>query len=113
PEYIHIAQENEAIRILGAWYGNNLTDEVAWPAQLEKIDKALSCWEQSNPTMDGRKKIVQMVIGGMTQYLAQVQGMPKNIEKRLNKRIRKFLWAEKQQSPINFETLLASRDEGG
>ncbi|KAF5366092.1 hypothetical protein D9757_012703 [Collybiopsis confluens] len=113
PEYIHIAAEDEAIRILGAWYGNNLMEDTAWPNQLEKINAALSTWEKSNPTMDGRKKIVQMVIGGMTQYLTQVQGMPKSVEKKLNKRIRSFLWAEKRQSPVNFETLLASKDEGG
>ncbi|KAF5343264.1 hypothetical protein D9757_015526 [Collybiopsis confluens] len=113
PHYIHIAAEDEAIRILGAWYGNNLTEETAWPNQIEKIDRALSTWERSNPTMDGRKMIAQMVIGGMTQYLSQVQGMPKNVERKLNKRIRTFLWAEKKQSPINFEILLANKDEGG
>jgi hypothetical protein len=35
--------------------------------------------------MDGRRKIIQMVIGGMTQYLTEVQGMPKNGEKLLQK----------------------------
>lgn len=63
--------------------------------------------------MDGCKKIIQMIVGGMTQYLTQVQGMPKDIEKKLKKRIRQFLWAEKKLSPINFETLLASKNEGG
>ncbi|KAF9269406.1 hypothetical protein L218DRAFT_983309 [Marasmius fiardii PR-910] len=36
--------------------------------------------------MDSRKKIVQMIVGGMTQYLTQVQGIPKNVEKLLSKR---------------------------
>ncbi|KAE9382992.1 hypothetical protein BT96DRAFT_961116 [Gymnopus androsaceus JB14] len=99
PEHIHIAMEDEAIRTLGAWYGHNLHDGVVWANQLEKIDESLENWNKSNPTMDGRKKIIQMVIGGMSQYLTQVQGMPKSVEKKLKKRIRQFLWAEKKISP--------------
>ncbi|KAG7451420.1 uncharacterized protein BT62DRAFT_1039481 [Guyanagaster necrorhizus] len=29
PENIHIVQEGEAIRILGAWFGNNIPDDTA------------------------------------------------------------------------------------
>ncbi|KAJ3853367.1 hypothetical protein EV368DRAFT_73517 [Lentinula lateritia] len=104
PEHIHIAVEDEAIRILGAWYGHELHDDVGWANQLEKIDKVLLNWEKSNPTMDGRKKIIQMIIGGMTQYLTQVQGMPKKVEKKLEKRICQFLWGSKKLHTINFET---------
>ncbi|KAE9402418.1 hypothetical protein BT96DRAFT_956277 [Gymnopus androsaceus JB14] len=105
--------QDEVFRILGVWYGHGDQSSAAWTNQLEKIDKSLANWERSNPTMDRCKKIVQMVIGGMTQYLTQVQGMLKRIEKKLKKRIRQFLWAEKKLSPVNFETLLASKSEGG
>jgi len=54
-----------------------------------------------------------MVIGGMTQYLAMVQGMPKDVEERIQKRIRKFIWSEKTMSPVNVETLYAPRSLGG
>ncbi|KAE9393408.1 hypothetical protein BT96DRAFT_1051503 [Gymnopus androsaceus JB14] len=78
PKYIHIAVEDEAIRILGAWYGHKLHDRIAWTSQLEKI----------NCSMDRRKTIIQMVIGGMTQYLTST-------EKKLQKRIRQFLCISK------------------
>jgi hypothetical protein len=32
--------------------------------------------------MEGRRLIVMMVVGGMTQYMATVQGMPADIEER-------------------------------
>jgi hypothetical protein len=55
-----------------------------------------------------------MVVGGMTQYLTQVQRMPKNIEKRLTKRIRKYMWKdEKNHSPVADNTLQALVEEGG
>ncbi|KAF5376091.1 hypothetical protein D9615_007753 [Tricholomella constricta] len=112
PDYIHIAKEKEAVRILGAWFGNCLSGEEPWPALLDKVDRCLAQWEKSRPSIEGRRLIVQMVVGGMTQYLTQVQGMPDKIEKELTKKIRDFIWAEKR-SPINAETLFAPIELGG
>ncbi|KAE9387220.1 hypothetical protein BT96DRAFT_960435 [Gymnopus androsaceus JB14] len=113
PQNIHIAAEDKAITILGAPGKSNYQLPGAWRPLVLRYNKSLENWEKSNPTMDGCKKIGQMVVGGMTQYLTQVQGMPKNIEEKLKKRIRQFLWVEKKLSPVNFETLLASKKEGG
>ena len=66
--------------------------------------------EQS--TIEGRKLIIQMVVGGMTQYLTQVQGMPTSTEKKLEKRIRKFIWRERTMTPVNTETLYAPIEIG-
>ncbi|KAF9035020.1 hypothetical protein BDZ89DRAFT_1036318 [Hymenopellis radicata] len=46
--------------------------------------------------MEGRRLIIQMVVGGKTQYLTKVQGMPKEVEQKLERRIRRFLWADKR-----------------
>ncbi|KAJ7615150.1 hypothetical protein DFH06DRAFT_1013660, partial [Mycena polygramma] len=54
-----------------------------------------------------------MVVGGMTQYLAKVQGMPAEIEKKLERRIRNFLWDDKATIPINKETVYAPIEMGG
>ncbi|KAF9263875.1 hypothetical protein L218DRAFT_972780 [Marasmius fiardii PR-910] len=89
--YIYIAIEQEAIWILGAWYGYKSPGATTWMNQIQKIDSALEIWDKSNPTMDGCRNVIQMVVSGMTQYLAQVQGMPKEIEKLLTKQIRTFL----------------------
>ena len=113
PDNVHIVRDGEAIRSLGAWVGNEIDSEGVWTSTLEKIDQRLAQWEKSHPTMEGRRLIVQMIVGGMTQYLTQVQGMPKEIEKRITKRVRKFMWNEKQMSPVNEETLYAPIEVGG
>ncbi len=77
------------------------------PAKQRKILK------KSLPTIEGRKLIIQMVVGGMTQYLTQVQGMPASTEKKLEKRIRKFIWGNRTLSPVNIETLYAPTEMGG
>ncbi|KIY51446.1 hypothetical protein FISHEDRAFT_5368, partial [Fistulina hepatica ATCC 64428] len=89
---IDILMDTESTRILGGRIGNKMHAGEPWTPVLEKIDKALAQWNRSNPTMDGRKIIIQWIIGGMSQFLTTVQGMPKQIEKRLEKRIRTFLW---------------------
>ncbi|KAJ7676735.1 hypothetical protein DFH06DRAFT_976818, partial [Mycena polygramma] len=54
-----------------------------------------------------------MVVGGMTQYLAKVQGMPAEVEKKLERRIRAFLWDDKCLIAVNKETVYAPIEMGG
>jgi hypothetical protein len=113
PDHIKIAAEGEPIRTLGAWVGNGVNQVDTRTRTLEKIDKALDQWELGHPTMEGRRLITLMVVGGMTQYLTKVQGMPTDIEARLENRIRKFLWTEKASVTVNKETIYAPADLGG
>ena len=53
-----------------------------------------------------------MVVGGMTQYLAKVQTMPKEIEGTLTKIIRNFVWDGKKP-PVNIDTLNLPVKQGG
>ncbi len=54
-----------------------------------------------------------MVVGGMTQFLTKVQGMPQEIEKRLEQRVQKFPWGNKNKININKETIYAPITGGG
>ncbi|KAJ7115071.1 hypothetical protein C8R43DRAFT_828986, partial [Mycena crocata] len=113
PEHMHIVADGESVRILGAWFGNEADQAQPWGPVLEKIDNALENWNHSKPSMNGRKHIVQMVVGGMTQYLTQVQRMPKTVEKRLTKRIRKYMWKDQDGAPVSEAMLQAPVAEGG
>ncbi|KAF5371403.1 hypothetical protein D9615_009713 [Tricholomella constricta] len=112
PPNISIAQEGEATRILGAWFGNGIDAEGPWSIVLDKIETNLKRWDRSKPTLEGRRLIINMVVGGMTQYLTQVQGMPKKIETRISKTIRDFMWKDKR-APVSESTLFLKADEGG
>ncbi len=113
PENIHIVEENEAIRILGAWFGNDIPEDTAWAPILEKIDQSLTRWEMSHTSVPGCRIIIQTVIRGPTQYLTAVQGMPKHIEDKLEKRERKFIWEGKTKNLVDLETLKSPRSQGG
>ncbi|KAF9266933.1 hypothetical protein L218DRAFT_1066742, partial [Marasmius fiardii PR-910] len=107
-----IKKDGEATRILGAWIGNGVDQPGVWTTTIEKIDRAPDQWKKGHPTMEGRRLIIQIVIGGMTQYLTKVQGMPKDVEAKLVKRIHNFLWDDKNGRTINRETLYAPLEGG-
>ncbi|KAG2335895.1 hypothetical protein BDR05DRAFT_978883 [Suillus weaverae] len=71
-------------------------------------DEHATSWE---PT--GKKLIVQMVAGGMMQFLTKAQGMPKSIENTITKQIRDFIWNEKRTPPISSKRLEKLITEGG
>ncbi|KAH7917517.1 hypothetical protein BV22DRAFT_1108555 [Leucogyrophana mollusca] len=90
---VRIAKDGHPIQSLGAWIGNNM--------------------EKGNPTIYGKSLIVQMTIGGMTQFLMKAQGMPESITKTLTKMIRTFIWGESKSPPIRLDHLHKPINEGG
>jgi hypothetical protein len=110
---IKIAQDGHHIRSLGAWIGNKTDDATPWKPILCKINNALQNWNKGHPNLDGKRLIIQMVAGGMTQCLMKAQGMPKHIESALIKTIRNFIWNGVRTPPISLEQLYHKEEEGG
>ena len=113
PSRIHIAKDGEPVRVLGAFVGSKVDQVNVWTSVLEKSDRALARWEKTRPTQDGRRLIVGMVIGGYTQYLTRVQGMPKETEKLFMKKIRDFMAEGKRVPMISLPTLHGKIGDGG
>lgn len=89
---IRIAKDQDAVRLLGAWVGNNTNDLTPWGTIIDKVKYNIERWQKIKPTLYGKRIIAQAVIGGRTQYLAKVQGMPQEIETAIQKLIQNFLW---------------------
>jgi ribonuclease HI len=109
---IHIVEDKEPVRILGAWIGNNVDQSAIWSPVIDKIRNSLDQWSKSHPTLFGRRLIVQMIVGGMSQYLATTQGMPKQVVQILEKITHKFIWDESKPS-VSMETLYLPIAQGG
>lgn len=112
PDNIKIAKEGEPVRALGAFVGNGIEECSVWTPTIETIETALKRWQRSHPTVDGKRLIINMEVGGRTQYRTTVQGMPLSVEKHLNKTIREFYWGGKA-AYVSAETLALSLDKGG
>jgi len=106
-------KDGDAVRMLGAWIGNKMEDLTPWEPILDKINTKLERWKRSHPSLNGRKVITQMVVRGHTQFLSQVQEMPKEIEETLNRTIKTFIWKDDSSPRIVNETLRNPIAEGG
>jgi ribonuclease HI len=113
PTDIRIAEEKEPIRILGGWVGNKIDPNGPWVKVLDDVASSSERWNRSSPTIEGRKLIIQMVVAGKTQYLHMVNGMPKEIETKLTKEIRRFMNEYKKQPRISQKAMQAPRELGG
>jgi hypothetical protein len=85
-------------------------ETTSWEPVLEKIEQNFKRWNMCNPSLDSKHLIVQMIIGGMTQFLTNAQGMPKSIETAITKEIRTFIWNECRSPPISLTRLEHCRD---
>ncbi|KAI0054546.1 hypothetical protein BV25DRAFT_1780545, partial [Artomyces pyxidatus] len=112
-EQINIAPDRSPIRSLGAWIGNDVDNATPWSPVLDKINAALTRWIQPYPTLDSKRLILQMVVGGMTQYLTKVQSMPPAIEKAIIHIIRNFIWDGHAHPPISIDQLYQPVSAGG
>ncbi|EIW58328.1 uncharacterized protein TRAVEDRAFT_123455, partial [Trametes versicolor FP-101664 SS1] len=113
PTGVHVAKEGEAVRILGAFMGNGVEQCAVWTPKIEKVQAVLERWKMGHATVLGKAQTVQMMAGGMTQFLTDVQRMPGAIVKRLNKIIRNYVWSDKPHVPIATEHLYLPISEGG
>ncbi|PPQ66475.1 hypothetical protein CVT24_007049, partial [Panaeolus cyanescens] len=114
---IRIAKEGEATRVLGAWVGHKIDNDTIWKKKIDEISHVLKRWNRGHPSQEGRRLIISMFVGGKTQYLTRVQGMPAATEHKIEKMIRDFMWdkegTERYNPPIGLTTLAEDIKRGG
>jgi hypothetical protein len=110
---VRIVVEGQPVRVLGAWIGNGVDQANPWTPTIEKIASSLKRWEASHPTTEGRRLLSQMIIGGMTQYLVKVQGMPTTAMKTLERLVCNFAWSGIGNPPVAMSHLTSATELGG
>ncbi|KAF5330225.1 hypothetical protein D9611_010656 [Ephemerocybe angulata] len=116
PLDIHIAQDGEPVRILGAYFGHGISEDEVWQPIMGKIKTTLGHWAKNRPTIRGLAMSHNTLVGGFTQYLTRVQGMPKDTVDKLKGVTDDYIWAkdgEKKANTIGMPTLQRPKNEGG
>ncbi|EMD38320.1 hypothetical protein CERSUDRAFT_32203, partial [Gelatoporia subvermispora B] len=114
PANVAIVPDGTAIRLLGAWLGNKTDQDAIWSPTIEKVSRALNIWLSHGPSLKGKSLVSKFILGGMTQYLTKVQGMPLTAEKRLEAALKRFVWgATCKTPPIGKDWLFCPWREGG
>ncbi|KAI0743031.1 hypothetical protein C8Q80DRAFT_1058477, partial [Daedaleopsis nitida] len=113
PRNARIASEGEPVRMLGAFLGNGLDQCEVWSPTIAKVTATIERWKRGTATIEGRRHVVQMVLGGMSQFLTDVQRMPTATRNRLDKIMRAYLWNDRVIPPVSKEYVYASIEKGG
>ncbi len=120
PRNVHVAQEGEAVRILGAFFGNGIDQVAVWTLVLNRIVamrkplmQVIERWRNGHASVQGKRHVIQMIVGGMTQFLTTVQRMPEAIRERLTKIIRSYLWDGRGYTPVALDTVYLPVAAGG
>ncbi|KAF5342495.1 hypothetical protein D9611_001696 [Ephemerocybe angulata] len=95
PDGVHIARDGEPVRVLGAHVGNKIDQMAIWAPILDTLEKKVSYWLKSNPSLEGRSYLTKLEPGARTLYKAMVQCMPEQAEKTVAKTINKIMWGGK------------------
>ncbi|KAF9555425.1 hypothetical protein CPC08DRAFT_642869 [Agrocybe pediades] len=112
PGEIHIAPDGSPVRVLGAYVGNKLDQVAIWTPTIDKITHKLDRWSRNHPTQEGRRLVVGMVVGGLTQYLTRVQGMSFETENIIRRKITSFMW-DSGTPMVNANLMTRDHREGG
>lgn len=113
PASIKVVRDGELIRSLGAWIGNACDEDAPWIRMIQVLEKNLGFWTRRKPTLNGRKLIVGMEIGGRTQFLAKAQPMSEAIEKRLRTMVTFFMNNGDSHPRVGRDTLYKPVASGG
>ncbi|KAI0334085.1 hypothetical protein GY45DRAFT_1243648, partial [Cubamyces sp. BRFM 1775] len=113
PAGTHICADGEAVRLLGAWVGNKTSPAIAWEPILARIEKNLRRWAKAHLTLRGKQLVVNMEIGGRTQFLAKAQGMTLSVEKKIVSLICAFIWDEGKSPMLPMAQLELPVESGG
>ncbi|KAI0329239.1 hypothetical protein GY45DRAFT_1214055, partial [Cubamyces sp. BRFM 1775] len=113
PDGVHVAIDGESVRILGAWIGNETDRATPWKKITDTISRNLQKWEQKNLTLNGKRLVVGMEVGGRTQFLAKATGMPAAVENELDRIVKRFMWGDGRKPMIARGQLQRPIAEGG
>ena len=108
----NLIRDGQALRTLGAWVGNNIETKTLWKNITDQQEKILSLWKNAHLSMRGKELILKALIQSRAIFLATVNGMPKDIEEKMNKMYREFVWEGKRGS-LAWEKIIAPRQYGG
>ena len=99
---------------MGVYFGINaeFTSAKNWNLKVEKLEKLITQWQKRKLTMIGRIQIVKSLLIPQITYLTTVICMPKNILKRVEHLIYKFIWDNKSEK-VKRTTLIKNFKEGG
>ncbi|KAI1782546.1 hypothetical protein LXA43DRAFT_905491, partial [Ganoderma leucocontextum] len=101
------------MRTLGSWVGNGISTHPQWESILKRQERTVEIWKKARLSNNGKQLIAKSLIQSISLYLATVNGMPKDVEKRMEKILRDFLWDGKKIGYMRYDEVIMPKEDGG
>ena len=93
---IRIVKDNDSLRTLGAYIGNNSKTSIQWEEILKRQSKILKSWSKMSLSAKGKELIIKALIQSRALYLVTANEMPKSIAQRMTSQMKSFMWEGKR-----------------
>ena len=93
---IRIVKDNDSLRTLGAYIGNNSKTSIQWEEILKRQSKILKSWSKMSLSAKGKELIIKALIQSRALYLVTTNEMPKSIAQRMTSQMKSFMWEGKR-----------------
>jgi exonuclease III len=113
PEGGTIVPDGTPMRTLGAWVGNHSDTIAQWNSVLSAQKRIMDRWSDTHPSYKGKELILKSLVMSKAFFLASVNGMPKDIEERMERNMRNFLWDNKRRGLMPWKEVISPRRVGG
>ena len=110
---VKIIKEGEAMRTLGAWVGNETNTNIQWGEVLKKQEQTIDIWSKTNMSLSGKEIILKALVQSKAMFLATVNGMPRDVENKMKKLFKDFLWDGKKRGLMSWNQVIAPKEQGG
>ena len=112
PEFTEITWTNNNVKTLGVHHGYQINLHEIWMEKITKIKNCIQVWKSRNLSLKGKVLIIKTFLISQIGYELEMNGIPKHIEKDINKLLWEFLWDGKQPL-VNRQTMCFNLDSGG
>jgi hypothetical protein len=108
-----IIKEGQAMRTLGAWVGNEINTKAQWDIIVKKQQQTLDIWSSAHLSLKGKEIVLKALVQSQAIYLATVNGLPQDTERRMEKMYRNFVWDGKEKGLMEWKKAIAPKSLGG
>ena len=110
---IKVLDPSNPVRLLGIMVGNNIDLSAVWTPILGRVDKLLNVtWKDRHMSLRGKLVVIKHLALPIIMFTAPFIYMPKDIAKKLDTILRKFIYSGKRNK-VAFSTLQLPLEHGG
>ena len=99
-------------KILGFYFGNDLSNDDHWNKNVTKLMNTLLLWKRRNLPLISKSHVINLLANSKIWYTATVTNLPKHYETLINRNVFTFLWNSKFE-PLARAVCINPLDKGG